>query len=121
MKPTFRHDQWREQDGETRLLRQSCLDALTGAVEYQARVKTPIGQFKRMLCEVRCLHPEKDPIDAMADTVTGSLYVNGRCLSGPLQIVGRITKTGRRVPGMSRRGNDAGYRASNAVSTGVTE
>ena len=73
------------------------MDALTGAPEYQVRVRSSIGDFTRHVCEVELIHPDKPSLHVMADTMTGSFYKDGQCLSGDLHFVGNARKTGRTV------------------------
>ena len=99
------------------------MDALTGAAEYQVRVRSSIGDFTRHVCEVELVHPSKPSLHVMADTMTGSLYKDGQCLSGDLHFVGNARKTGRTVQSWAirqRQGQQI-VALSNTVVTEVTE
>ena len=112
---------WLGDDRPTPMIQQ--MDALTGAQEYQVRVRSSIGDHTRHVCEVECIHPSKPSIHAMADTMTGSLYRDGQCLSGDLHFVGNARKTGRTVQSWAirqRQGQQI-VALSNTVVTEVTE
>jgi hypothetical protein len=112
---------WLGESRPTPMIQQ--MDALTGAPEYQVRVRSSIGDHTRHVCEVECLHPSKPSIHAMADTMTGSLYKDGVCLSGDLHFVGNARKTGRAVQSWAvrqRQGQQI-VALSNTVVTEVTE
>lgn len=80
------------------MLTQNALSRMTGHPEYIATVSTHNGQrFERRVAKVTLLHPSKGDKQAIADTTTGSLYVSGKCLSGPLTI-GPCKLSGRMVP-----------------------
>ena len=79
------------------------MDALTGAAEYQVKVRSSIGDFTRHVCEVECVHPSKPSMHVMADTMTGSLYRDGVCLSGDLHFVTKPRRNGRTVPSWAVR------------------
>lgn len=112
---------WLDPESEVPVLTARGLDMLSDGKEYVADVETPIGHVQRHLCRVHCLHTSR-PFDALADVITGSLYVGGRCLSGPLRIVGTPRKTGRKVPSMRARNNNAKARSvDHYVVTGVTD
>ena len=100
------------------------MDALTGAAEYQVKVRSSIGDHTRHVCEVECVHPSKPSLHVMADTMTGSLYRrDGVCLSGDLNFVTKPHKTGRKVQSWAvrqRQGQQI-VAMSNSVVTEVTE
>ena len=113
--------QWLGDDRPTPMVQ--AMDALTGAAEYQVRVRSSIGDHTRHVCEVECVHPDKPSLLAMADTMTGSLYRDGVCLSGDLHFVGKPRKTGRTVQSWvarQRHGQQI-VALSNSVITEVTE
>ena len=99
------------------------MDKLTGAPEYQVRVRSSIGDHTRHVCEVELVHPSKPSIFAMADTMTGSLYRDGQCLSGDLHFIGKPRKNGRTVPSWVTRQKQGQQivALSNTVVTEVTE
>ena len=99
------------------------MDALTGAAEYQVRVRSSIGDHTRHVCEVECLHPSKPSLHVMADTMTGSLYRDGQCLSGDLHFIGKPRRNGRTVPTwvVRQRQGQQIVALSNTVVTEVTE
>ena len=112
---------WLGDDRPTPMIQQ--MDALTGATEYQVRVRSSIGDFTRNVCEVECVHPSKPSIHAMADTMTGSLYKDGQCLSGDLHFVTKPRRNGRTVQSWvtrQRQGQQI-VALSNSVVTEVTE
>ena len=114
--------QWLGDSRPTPMVQQ--MDALTGAAEYQVRVRSSIGDHTRHVCEVECVHPSKPSIFAMADTMTGSLYRrDGVCLSGDLHFVTKPHKTGRTVPSWAvrQRHGQQIVALSNTVVTEVTE
>lgn len=112
---------WNDPESDVPMLTTRGLDMLSDGKEYVADVETPIGHVQRHLCRVHCLHTRK-PFDALADVITGSLYVGGRCLSGPLRIVGKVVDTGRKVPSMRVRNHKAKARSvDHYVVTGVTD
>ena len=99
------------------------MDALTGAAEYQVKVRSSIGDHTRHVCEVECVHPSKPSLHVMADTMTGSLYKDGQCLSGDLHFIGKAHKTGRKVQSwvVRQRQGQQIVALSNTVVTEVTE
>ena len=112
---------WLGDDRPTPMVQQ--MDALTGAPEYQVRIRSSIGDFTRHVCEVELVHPSKPSMHAMADTMTGSLYRDGVCLSGDLHFIGNARKTGRTVPTwiIRQRQGQQIVALSNTVVTEVTE
>ena len=114
-------NQWLGEDRPTPMLQ--AMDKLTGAPEYQVRVRSSIGDFTRHVCEVELIHPDKPSIHAMADTMTGSFYKDGQCLSGDLRFVGKPRKTGRTVQSWLTRQKQGQQivALSNTVVTEVTE
>ena len=112
---------WLGEDRPTPMLQ--AMDKLTGAPEYQVRVRSSIGDFTRHVCEVECVHPSKPSIHAMADTMTGSLYKDGQCLSGDLHFIGKPRRNGRIVPTwvVRQRQGQQIVALSNTVVTEVTE
>jgi len=102
MTPTFR--KWHDaDDAGTPLLLTKQMDDLTATKEYTVDVRGPKMHHTRFVCEVTLLDAASHPIDAWADTTTGSLYVDGRCLSGPLEFATMPKPTGRTVPNWSKR------------------
>ena len=112
---------WLGEDRPTPMVQQ--MDALTGAAEYQVRVRSSIGDHTRHVCEVECIHPSKPSIHAMADTMTGSLYRDGVCLSGDLRFVTKPRRNGRTVPTwvVRQKQGQQIVALSNTVVTEVTE
>jgi hypothetical protein len=101
MTPTFR--KWHDaDDAGTPLLITKQLDDLTAAKEYTVDVRGPKMHHTRFVCMVELLS-EFECKEAWADTTTGSLYVDGKCLSGPLEFVGKPKLTGRTVPNWRKR------------------
>lgn len=108
MTPTFR--KWHDaDDAGTPLLITKQLEDLTGSKEYSVDVRGPKQHHTRFVCEV-LLYRDDGHIDAWADTTTGSLYVDGRCLSGPLEFVGKPKPTGRTVPNWRKRQQEGDLR-----------
>lgn len=114
---------WMGDDRPTPMLQNNAFDKLTGEIEYEVRVRSSIGDFTRRVCEVECLHPNKPPMMLMADTMTGSLYKDGKCLSGNLRFVGKPKKTGNRVPSWAarQRYGQQVVALSNMVTRGIDE
>lgn len=112
---------WLGDDRPTPMIQQ--MDALTGAQEYQVRVRSSIGDHTRHVCEVECIHPSKPSMHVMADTMTGSLYRDGVCLSGDLHFVSKPRRNGRTVPSWVTRQKQGQQivALSNTVVTEVTE
>ena len=112
---------WLGDDRPTPMIQQ--MDALTGAAEYQVKVRSSIGDFTRHVCEVECVHPSKPSLHVMADTMTGSLYKDGVCLSGDLRFVTKPRKTGRTVQSwvVRQRQGQQIVALSNTVVTEVTD
>ena len=112
---------WLGDDRPTPMIQQ--MDELTGAQEYQVRVRSSIGDFTRHVCEVELIHPDKPPLHVMADTMTGSLYKDGQCLSGDLHFIGKPRRNGRTVPTwlIRQRQGQQIVALSNTVVTEVTE
>ena len=80
------------------MLTQNALSRMTGLPEYLATVSARNGQrFERRVANVTLMHQSKGDTQAIADTTTGSIYVAGKCLSGPLTI-GPCKASGRMVP-----------------------
>jgi hypothetical protein len=74
------------------------MDDLTSAKEYSVDVRGPKMHHTRFVCMVML-----NDTEAWADTTTGSLYVDGKCLSGPLEFAAMPKPTGRTVPNWSKR------------------
>lgn len=80
------------------MLTQNALSRMGGQPEFIATVEASNGQrFERRVAKVTLMHPSKGDTQAIADTTTGSIYVAGKCLSGPLTI-GPCKASGRMVP-----------------------
>jgi len=88
---------WFDHESGVKLIPSTIMDQLTGANEYTVKVRSKIGDFTRPVCEVNCLTPEEPDTKAWADVMTGSLYVDGQCLSGALNFVGTPKATGKKV------------------------
>ena len=114
-------NQWLGDDRPTPMVQ--TMDRLTGAPEYQVKVRSSIGDFTRHVCEVECTHPSKPSLHVMADTMTGSLYKNGQCLSGDLHFVGKPRRNGRTVPSweVRQRQGQQIVSLSNTVVTEITD
>lgn len=81
------------------MLTKNALSRMAGQPEFIATVKASNGQrFERRVAKVTLMHPSKGDREAIADTTTGSLYVAGKCMSGPLRMLGKLSESGRMVP-----------------------
>jgi hypothetical protein len=100
--PHFR--KWHDSDDAgTPLLLTKQMDDLSGGNEYAVDVRGPKMHHTRFVCMVNLYQYEGSDIEAWADTTTGSLYVGGNCLSGPLEFATKPKPTGRTVPNWSKR------------------
>jgi hypothetical protein len=88
---------WFDHDSGVQIILASVMNQLDGAAEYTVKVRSRIGDFQRPVCKVVCTHPDKPDLHAWADTMTGSMYVGGKCLSGDLYFVGKPKETGAMV------------------------
>lgn len=109
---TFKLPLWRDSELNFPLLVSRGLSQLEGSTEYRIKVVGPSYRFERLVAKVTLLHPAKDPIEALADTTTGQLYVDGVCQSGTYRMVGIPHKTGRNVPDLAKRQFEALGRCS---------
>ena len=108
MIPHFR--KWHDSDDAgTPLLLTKQLDDLTASNEYAVDVRGPRMHHTRFVCEVELLS-EYSHTKAWADTTTGSLYFDGKCLSGPLEFASKPKPTGRTVPNWSKRQHEGDLR-----------
>jgi hypothetical protein len=106
MIPHFR--KWHDSDDAgTPLLIAKQMDDLTASNEYAVDVRGPRMHHTRFVCEV---HLGDSDIEAWADTTTGSLYVGGKCLSGPLEFATKPKPTGRNVPNWAKRQHEGDLR-----------
>ena len=105
--------QWRDEESTMPMLRYVDFDKLSGAPEYQCVVKTPTIAASRFLCKVSLKGYNEPDVAAWCDTSTGTLYwLDGRCMSGPLELHGKPVLTGRTVPSRSARNREGESRAA---------
>jgi hypothetical protein len=109
---TFKLPLWHDAELNFPLLVSRGLSHLEGSTEYRIRVEGPTYKFERLVAKVTLLHPSKEPVEALADTTTGQLYVDGVCQSGVYRMVGIPHKTGRNVPDLAKRQFEALGRCS---------
>ena len=107
---------WFDPEMQVALIASVKLNQLTGP-EYVVKVRSDIGDFDRFVCKVHCMEIKakrvtRPAFDGWADTTTGSLYKDGKCLSGALEFVSEPKMTGRNVPNTQRRNAEAYSRAN---------
>ena len=107
---TLKEGHWYDPETGVRYVAQKVISSMAGYPEYSVTVANQRNAYTRFVIPVRC--EGKEGFDGWADTTTGSLYVDGRCLSGPLWFIGKPVKTGRKVPGLDKRQREGQERSA---------
>ena len=104
--------QWHEDESRIPMMRSVDMDKLTGAKEYVCTVRTPTISIERFLSRVELRDEDGEPFQAWCDTTTGTLYdLEGKCMSGPLSMIGKPRLSGRNIPGKAARLREGEQRA----------
>ena len=107
---TLKEGHWFDPESGVKYVQSKVISSMAGYAEYSVTVSNDRNAYTRFVIPVRC--NGKVPFDAWADTTTGSLYRDGRCLSGPLWMLGQPVKTGRNVPGLDMRKREGQARSA---------
>ena len=107
---TLKRGHWYDAETGVRYVGQKVISTMAGYPEYAVTVANDRNAYTRFVIPVIC--NGNGGFDGWADTTTGSLYRDGRCLSGPLWMLGQPIKTGRNVPGLDMRQREGQARSA---------
>ncbi len=104
-----------ESDGGFRFLSRRQLCDLQGLPELTGTIRMPVGGTSQR--EFACIKVTLGDSDynVMADAITGQIYRDGRCLSGPLILASKVKETGRTIKALQRRLDAASTRSAASV------
>lgn len=107
---TLKRGHWFDAETGVRYVGQKVISTMAGHPEYSVTVANDRNAYTRFVTPVKCEGDEG--FDRWADTTTDSLYRHGECLSGPLWMIGKPVKTGRKVPGLDKRQREGQERSA---------
>lgn len=107
---TLREGHWFDPESGVKYVQSKVIISMAGYPEYSVTVANQRNAYTRFVIPVVC--NGNGGFDGWADTTTGSLYRDGKCLSGPLWFIGAPKKTGRNVPGLDMRQREGQARSA---------